>query len=248
MSSKNEKNLFSKYTDKMLKIYKIMFLIAGIFFLISGCMLLLVALYAVVFIAIGILFIFFSKKCRSELNARQDRYINYNSNKPSAVLSSNINPSPSLNKERHNIAGTSFRQNEIKSLGMENEYYSMTKKELIDECMENETIYQIDFSPNSVELIEEPNNEYDPNAIKVIIDNVHVGYIKKGSCSHIKKLIRENKICNISADIHGGKYKRVSYEYDVDSDRDIYKLENGKTDFFVSILLELFPDKDNNQK
>lgn len=191
------------------------------------------------FLAIGILLIYFSKKFKSELIKRKDIVTTINSSKTSVKACVNTTPPNSAVKERHNVAGTSFRQMEIKSLGTENDYYSMTKRQLVEECMENENIYQLDFSPNLVKLVEEPMNEHDPNAIKVIVDDIHVGYIKKGSCSHIKKLLRENKIYNITADIHGGKYKRISCEYDIDSDKDVYELETGETDFFVSITLEL---------
>ena len=243
MKYKKEKESFSNYSKKQLNFYKVIFLFSGIFLLISGCLLSLVSLVIGLFsIAIGILSIYFSKKFKSELIKRKGMMTVSNSIKASAESGINVKSLDSTVKERHSVAGTSFKQTEIKSLGVENDYYSMTKKELIEECMENENIYQLDFLPNLVELVEDPTNKHDPNAIKVIIDDVHVGYIKKGSCAHVKKLLRENKIRNITSDIHGGKYKRISCEYDIDSDKDVYELETGETDFFVSISLELKPE------
>lgn len=135
--------------------------------------------------------------------------------------------------EKHHVAGTSYRQNEIKSLGIENSDYSLTKKEIEELYLDDDRIYEFDFTVNKVELIEEPTNEYDPNAIKVVIDDVHVGYIKKGSCSHVKKLMRENKIKNLEADIHGGKYKCL--EYDCDTDK--YRVRRDTSDFFVDLYI-----------
>lgn len=150
---------------------------------------------------------------------------------PSASLETTI--------EHHKLAGTSFRQNDIIELGEENDCYTWTKKEIVEYGMEDENIYQLIFSPESVELIEEPDNEYDPNAVKVVIDGIHVGYIKKGSCSHIKKLIKENKIIEITGEILGGKYKRVSSDYDLMEDKTTYSLERDEHDFFVSIYLKI---------
>ena len=134
--------------------------------------------------------------------------------------------------EHHNIAGTSFRQNEIRSLGLKNDDYFLRKSELEGYYSEYEKIYQIDFSPDSVELIEEPDNPKDPNAIKVVIDDVHVGYIKKGSCAHIKKLMKSNTILKIIPDIHGGKYK-----YLVEEDDGSFSIVKRETPFFVSIYI-----------
>lgn len=139
-------------------------------------------------------------------------------------------------KESHKVAGTSYRQSAIKSLGFENDDYSLSKRDLEDSCSEYEKIYQFEFFPSNVQLVEEPENEYDPNAIKVVIDGVHVGYIKKGSCSHVKKLINENKILSISADISGGKYKMLVPN---DDDYDSFRLDRGSSDFFITVYLEV---------
>lgn len=137
--------------------------------------------------------------------------------------------------EHHNVSGTSFRQAEIKSLSYENPDYRLTKKELIDEGFENQRVYYYEFQPINVELVEDPTNEHDPNAIKVVVDGVHVGYIKKGSCSHVKKLIHSGRINKIVANIKGGKYRLLYSEYDYDKEDDVYHIETASTDFFVSI-------------
>ena len=143
--------------------------------------------------------------------------------------------SSNTKNENHKVAGTSFRQKEIESLGQENSQYYCSKKELIDDYMIDERIYQYEFFPASVQLVEEPDNKYDPNAIKVIIDNMHVGYIKKGSCAHVKKLLRHNRISSITASISGGKYKYISSDYDVEKDEDVYTMETDSVDYFISI-------------
>jgi hypothetical protein len=144
--------------------------------------------------------------------------------------------------ENHKIAGVSYRQEEIESLGIENPIYEYSKQELIDEGYEDEKIYYYDFFPEKVELIAEPENEFDSNAVKVIVDGVHVGYIKKGSCSHVKKLLQSGTIVSIGAEIHGGKYKYLYCEYDEDKDMDVYTLDCDESNYFVTVSIK-YQDK-----
>lgn len=145
--------------------------------------------------------------------------------------------SPTFKTENFHIAGTSFRQKEIEQLGHENPLYHDTKRELVDSGEIEEKIYLYEFFPTKVELIPEPDNEHDPNAIKVVIDGTHVGYIKKGSCPHVKKLLASGKIIDIDADIHGGKYKIIYEDYDYEKDKEVYEMETDKTDYFVSVSI-----------
>lgn len=216
---------------KQLKLLQIIFLISGIIMIIFGLLLMLISIVNVIFLIIGIIEIFYSFRYKMKLAQTKNK-----SNSINAIKNAKYNIPKT---EHHNISGTSYRQKEIKSLGFENDDYSLSKKEIIEYGLEDENIYQLSFSPTSIQLIEEPENKHDSNAVKVIADGVHVGYIKKGSCVHIKKLINENKISKITADIHGGKFKRVSSEYDMYTDKETYELEHGKTDFFVSLNIEL---------
>lgn len=154
--------------------------------------------------------------------------------------SSNLNlTTTSYKTEKLHVTGTSHYQKAIESLGSENYDFELSKKELIDQGFEDEKIYLYEFSPTKVELIEEPDNPYDPNAIKVLIDNVLVGYIKKGRCSHVKKLLHSGKIRKIDADIYGGKYKMLYSEYDDEKDKDVYYIEKDKSDYYVTIEISI---------
>lgn len=122
------------------------------------------------------------------------------------------------NIRTYKVVGISFHKEDLMELAEENICYDYTKKEILDELMYNERIYQYDFYPNKVELVPEPTNEYDPNAVKVMVDNIHIGYIKKGNCKHILNLINEKRIKSITCDIYGGKYKILEYEGEDDID------------------------------
>lgn len=42
---------------------------------------------------------------------------------------------------------------------------------------------------HSLELIPEPENPSDPNAIKVIVDGQHIGYVPVKKCAKVKKIL-----------------------------------------------------------
>lgn len=137
--------------------------------------------------------------------------------------------------EKHHIAGVTSYMKNIMSIAIENDDYPKTKRELVDDFLIDERVFQYFWDVLKVELIEEADNPHDKNAIKVLIDDVHVGYIKKGSCSHIKKLIKSGNIAKISAQIGGGKYKYV-YE---DEYTEKYIMDKGSLPIGITLEIEL---------
>lgn len=129
------------------------------------------------------------------------------------------------------VAGVSFYEKDIENLGSENIEYEMSKTEIVEEGMEEERIYKFLFAPQQVELVPEPENPHDPNAIKVCIDGVHVGYIKKGSISRVKNLLAGSG--KVSGEITGGPYK---YVY-MDEHSEKYEMENGTAPYSVVISI-----------
>ena len=114
---------------------------------------------------------------------------------------------PSTKVVTHKVAGTSYRQKEIRTLGKKNPDFRLSDRQLYKRDPDGGTVYEYAFSPKKVELVPEPENPHDPKAIKVLVDGVHVGYIKAGSCAHIHRLLQENRIQSIEARIIGGRYK-----------------------------------------
>lgn len=139
--------------------------------------------------------------------------------------------------ENHKVAGTSYRQEAIKSLGTINPDYQLTKSQLIKNKLVDCLIYEYNFPVLSAELLPEPSNIHDPNAIKVVISGQHVGYIKKGSCSHIKNLMNSNTIKSVTARIYGGKNKCINCHDDF-KDMDSYTLETDEYDIGIEIKIE----------
>ena len=143
-------------------------------------------------------------------------------------------------EKTYRVAGTSFRLENIAKLGVENQDYFKAKSELIDLELIDEKIWKYEFYSLKAEVIPEPDNPADPNAIMVWVNGQHVGYIKAGSCAHLLKVIKGNRIRGIDCDIRGGPYKVITEDYDVDEDREFYQLEKGELNY--SVVLHIFEE------
>lgn len=135
--------------------------------------------------------------------------------------------------KRYKITGTAYYQDNIMKLAIPNPDFSLTPKDLIKAGRAEEGIPRYIFSPVKTELIPEPTNPYDPNAIKVVVDGEHVGYIKKGSCASVLKLINKDCIEKIDCWIVGGEKKWIH----VWDDEGHYRTEKDKSDFYIKITI-----------
>lgn len=127
------------------------------------------------------------------------------------------------------VAGISNYGEAIKALseGQENDWFTATKKELKENYMLDEKIYQYDFAIRKTELLPEPDNPHDKNAIKVMMDQELVGYVPKTKCKAIKEILDTKEIKLMTGEIYGGKYKCVS-------DDDI---EKGETEYGAMVQI-----------
>lgn len=121
-------------------------------------------------------------------------------------------------REKIKITGVGHYADNIKSLMFENDEYSWSNKDLLDVYIEGDDIPEYISTATHVELIPEPENEYDPNAIRVEIEGVKVGYVKRGSCSHVKNLLNSPNFKYVMIDkfIYGNVKHVCSDENDND--------------------------------
>ena len=145
-----------------------------------------------------------------------------------------------VESQNYVVVGTQYHEKDITKLGTPNPDYNMTKRDIIDCCMTDEFIWKFSFNPISVQLVPEPTNPHDSNAIKVVIDGSHVGYIRARECNLLHGLIENNRIHNINASITGGPYKSVNEDYN-DSGKEVYTLERGSDDYSIELEIETTP-------
>lgn len=135
----------------------------------------------------------------------------------------------------YKVAGVSHYEANILSLASRSTEYTLSKRQLIEEGLTDERIWEYDFYPLKVEIVPEPENPLDPNALKVLVDGAHVGYIKSGSCSRMRHLLDTDRILRITAEIGGGRYKYVELVDYTESGKDIYEMEHGSVNFYVHL-------------
>ena len=83
---------------------------------------------------------------------------------PDPVVSAPSKPVIPTKTDNFKVAGISSYMDNLMELAYENDDYEKTKKQIIDDFMYDEKIFQYDFLVSKVELIPEPENEYDSNA------------------------------------------------------------------------------------
>ena len=157
--------------------------------------------------------------------------------KPAAAPAPVQPAKPAATAKTYKVTGLQYYMENIMALASENIAYEWSKRDLIDAWMTDERVYQYDFSAKVAELVPEPDNPHDPKAIKVVVDGQHVGYIKAGSCAHLHKVIRENRIERIDCEISGGKYKIVLENYDDMTGKSSYTMERDEAPIWVHLSI-----------
>lgn len=156
---------------------------------------------------------------------------------PTPTPSAPATPAPateakkSTTVERVHVRGVDHNTKNVESVGFENPDYNLSKREL-QEDFEGERVYQYTFDVKA-DLVPEPDNEYDPNAIMVQANGLCIGHVPKGSTAHIRKLMESGRIKSMKLNIGGGKYKEV---YEVDDGE--YELDKDALKY--SAVLELY--------
>lgn len=129
-------------------------------------------------------------------------------------------------------SGTSFKEDNILLLLCENDLFTMSKDELIEYAMTDEPIYKYDTIAQSAELIQEPENEYDPNAIAIYTDNVHIGYVPSKKYAKVKKLLDSGSVVFVLVEITGGPCKIIKM-----NDEGNYSSSTRNHSFSVNVTL-----------
>lgn len=114
---------------------------------------------------------------------------------------------------KFDVAGFFAFQNDARTLYELNPQYKNPKDK-------SKTYYKYKYFEKPCELIAEPQNPNDKNAVAVFCGGIKVGYVPAALCDTIKKCIKKNYQGTIS--IRAGVYR----EYDPDEDEFIaYKKE-----------------------
>lgn len=113
------------------------------------------------------------------------------------------------------VAGVPHYYDEFfEKFSQENEDYSLTNAELKQEFSDGDRIFKYSYSFSKVELVPEPTNEHDPNAIRVEADGFLIGYIGKKDTARVKELLADPNFKYIKLEVGGGVYKAIYEDED----------------------------------
>lgn len=112
-------------------------------------------------------------------------------------------------RRTYDIAGINYHADELPALGSLSDDYRMSAEKIVEEGREDEELYKYDF-PTSAQLVPDPENEHDKNAIKVIIAGTFVGFVPAVSAVEVGEIISTKKVKSVTAFIEGGPFKKYN--------------------------------------
>lgn len=118
-------------------------------------------------------------------------------------------------------------------------YGGVTKGNIKDKIFEDGHVYEYEnLRIDDIELEKEPGNQYDKNAIKVLIrdeneEMVIIGYVPKRKTNVVGELLEERSIKRVEGLFTGGKYKTEN----ADSDDEEVVIERDERGFRVTLYL-----------
>ena len=122
-------------------------------------------------------------------------------------------------QETFEIPGAYYHRTSIAKVATPNPDWRKNCKSLIKAGKANQKIYRFDRTTKTAELVEEPNNPHDKNAVMVIVDGEKIGYIGADANLHVKSILKSKTVKSISATITGGEYKTIISESDTIKDK-----------------------------
>ena len=156
-----------------------------------------------------------------------------------------FNPLPGCNQFEYPVVGESYHKKEIATLGYDNPDYKLAKGELYKRGYYEKAVYAYYFPKLEATLQPEPDNKHDPNAIKVLVRGIHVGYIGRTDCPAIKAMLDNGRIRRVQASIRGGDSRMIYTEMAYPPEERIpisdLRIDRNTSDFSVTLFVDALP-------
>lgn len=114
-----------------------------------------------------------------------------------------------IKSQRHKVENIKAHMEDIMELVDKNEDFRLKKKDFIEDNRTDEKVYEYEL--NAKAEITTISCGGGVEELQVFVHDTHIGNIKKGSISKVKKLLNSGTIQRIDAEVSGGKYKLLSY-------------------------------------
>ena len=136
---------------------------------------------------------------------------------------------PPLKKETFYLTGVSYYEKNILKLVETNPMWSFSPDQIRSKGLDCNIVYRYRYTVKPVQLVEEPKNPNDKNAVAAYMSGQLIGYIKREDNAHIKHVKNHSTVKSISGHITGGEYKII---YDDGN------MEHNSKSFSVKIEIE----------
>jgi len=130
-----------------------------------------------------------------------------------------------------------MKKTDYKNFNYWDKYEGYTDREIIEELYEKVYEYSGRELPPAY-LEHEDTNPYDPNAIKILVEDLngnkfHIGYVPKELCKEIRDMESRFKPL-LALTLDGGKYKKPGYDDYEDEDKIITGTDEYKVKAYLS--------------
>lgn len=114
--------------------------------------------------------------------------------------------------KEYKVAGITYHIDDImESLASENDDFLLSRSELRQEYVDGDRVDQFTFDIQHAELVEEPDNPHDPNAIRIDADGVTIGYVSKNDQKEVLAKMHSEDYLGIEiTELHNGLYWDIS--------------------------------------
>lgn len=108
-------------------------------------------------------------------------------------------------KNVFDVVGLAYNEEALEELRTESDDWSMSRKELLEEYSDGDRLYRYEWPLSPVEVVPEPENEHDPNALKVLLCGKKIGYVKKNQTDAVRALLGQD--LRVWVELEGGEAK-----------------------------------------
>lgn len=132
-------------------------------------------------------------------------------------------PKSVIKTQKFRLDNLEKHMKEVMEIVDKNEDYKLSKKALIEDCRDDEKIFEYELLATPTFCIG------GGGEVQVFVLDTHIGDIKQGSSARVKKLIESGNIKDATARVSGGQYKILRY------DGNRYYLDDYETEFSITV-------------
>lgn len=149
-----------------------------------------------------------------------------------------------MKRYNFHVTGCSHYEKAFDDLAISNHVYNWTNKELLESYEDGDRIYEYSYYWKDIELVPEPNNRYDPNAVAVRLHGKKIGYIKAGACTQVKNLLASEDFQRIELrEMVYGNYKEIE-----EDDNERLVVSEGFRNPYAEISIVIGQEEEKPQK